>query len=215
MWPLQLPDERFAYRCCMTNPGAGTRWPTRRSTQAAMVLVAAAVLSAATLLAIHWASGPNAKAAGNGNPSGIGFVKFDHPAHPVNLPDLRGRGTFHLTSVAGKPIVMNFWSSTCPPCKQETPAMASVARSLGSKVTFVGIDTVDTRAKAIGFISKYKVPYKIAFDPDGRMADQYGVPGLPVTFFLSPSATTVIGENIGALTAPKLRSILRHLYGVH
>jgi hypothetical protein len=47
------------------------------------------------------------------------------------------------------------------------------------------------------------------------MADQYGVPGLPVTFFLSPSATTVIGENVGALTAPKLRSILRNLYGVH
>jgi len=93
--------------------------------------------------------------------------------------------------------------------------MASVARSLGSKVTFVGIDTVDTRAKASAFIAKYKVPYKIAFDPDGAMADQYGVPGLPVTFFLSPSATTVIGENIGALTAPKLRSILRHLYGVH
>jgi thiol-disulfide isomerase/thioredoxin len=197
----------------MTNPGAGTRWPTRRSTQVVMVLITAAVLSAATLLAIHWASAPNAKAASH--TSGLGFVKFDHPAHPVNLPDLRGPGTFHLTSVTGKPIVMNFWSSTCAPCKQETPAMASVARSLGSKVTFVGIDTVDTRAKAIQFITRYKVPYKIAFDPDGTMADQYGVPGLPVTFFLSPSATTVIGENIGALTAPKLRSILRHLYGVH
>lgn len=197
----------------MTNPGAGSRWPTRRTAQAAMVLVAAAALSAATLLAIHWASGPSAKAASN--KSGLGFVKFNHPAHPVNLPDLRGRGTFHLSSEAGKPIVMNFWSSTCAPCKQETPAMASVARSLGRKVTFVGIDTVDARAKAIEFITKYKVPYKIAFDPDGTMADQYGVPGLPVTFFLSPSATTVIGENIGALTAPKLRSILRHLYGLH
>ena len=197
----------------MTNPDASTRWPARRSTQAAMVFVAAAVLSAATLLAIHWASGPRVKPADNR--SGIGFVKLTHPAHPVNLPDLRGPGTFHLTSVVGKPIVMNFWSSTCAPCQQETPAMASVARSLGSKVTFVGIDSVDTRAKAINFITKYKVPYKIAFDPDGRMADQYGVPGLPVTFFLTPSATTVIGENVGALTAPKLRSILRDLYGVH
>ena len=92
--------------------------------------------------------------------------------------------------------------------------MASVAASLGSKVAFVGIDTVDTRAKAIAFVTKYKVPYQIAFDPDGTTADQYGVPGLPVTFFLSPSATTVIGENVGALTAPKLRSILRRLYGV-
>ena len=92
--------------------------------------------------------------------------------------------------------------------------MASVARSVGKNVTFVGIDTVDARAKAIAFIDKYKVPYQIAFDPDGTIADKYGVPGLPVTYFLSPSATTVIGENIGALSAPKLRSILRRLYGV-
>jgi peroxiredoxin len=198
----------------MTNPGAGSVRPTRRTIQIAMVLVAAAILSAATLLAIHWAAGPSAKADNHASPRGIGFVKFDHPAHDVNLPDLRGSGTFHLSSEAGKPIVMNFWSSTCAPCQQETPAMASVARSLGSKVTFVGIDTVDTRAKAMAFINKYKVPYQIAFDPDGKMADQYGVPGLPVTFFLSPSATTVIGENVGALTAPKLRSILRDLYGV-
>jgi cytochrome c biogenesis protein CcmG/thiol:disulfide interchange protein DsbE len=179
-----------------------------------MVLVAAAALSAVTLLAVHWAAaGPRAKSAGNDN--GTGFVKFNHPARPVTLPDLRGHGHFDLSSLAGKPIVLNFWASTCDPCKQETPAMASVAKSLGGKVSFVGIDTVDTRARATAFIKKYKVPYPIAFDPDGKTADEYGVPGLPVTFFLTPSATTVIGENIGALTAPKLRSILRELYGVH
>jgi len=177
-----------------------------------MVLAAAAVLSAATLLAVHWAASPHAKPADNGR--GIGFVKFDHPAHSVNLPDLSGQKTFHLSSLVGKPVVLNFWSSTCAPCKQETSAMARVARSLGSKVSFVGIDTVDSRAKATAFIARYNVPYQIAFDPDGSMADNYGVPGLPVTFFLSPSTTTVIGENIGALTAPKLRSILHHLYGV-
>jgi thiol-disulfide isomerase/thioredoxin len=196
----------------MTTPGAGPRRPPRRIALAAIVLVAAAALSGATLLAVRWVAGPHAQAAGNKD--GLGFVKFDHPARPVSLPDLRGSGTFDLSAVAGKPIVLNFWSSTCGPCKQETAAMASVARSVGSKVTFVGIDTVDARAKAIAFIDKYKVRYQIAFDPDGSTADSYGVPGLPVTFFLSPSATTVIGENIGALTAPKLRSILRRLYGV-
>jgi thiol-disulfide isomerase/thioredoxin len=197
----------------MTNPQAGSRWPPRRIVLAAMVLVAAAALSAASLLAIRWVAEPHARAARTSSP--LGFVKFDHPARPLSLPDLRGGGTVDLASLAGQPIVMNFWSSTCGPCRQETPAMASVARSVGGKVRFVGIDTADSRAKAIAFIAKYQVPYQIAFDPDGTTADQYGVPGLPVTFFLSPSATTVIGENIGALTAPKLRSILRRLYGVH
>jgi len=132
----------------------------------------------------------------------------------VSLPSLQGRGKVDLAALAGKPIVMNFWSSTCDPCKQETPALASAARALGSKVSFLGIDTVDDRAKAIAFVARYQVSYPIAFDPNGTAANRYGVPGLPVTFFLSSSGKTVVGENIGALTAPKLRRILHELYHV-
>lgn len=92
--------------------------------------------------------------------------------------------------------------------------MASVARSLGTKVAFVGIDTADFRATAIAFVNRYNLPYQIAFDPNGKTADEYGVLDLPVTLFLSPSATTVIGENLGVLTASKLRALLRELYGI-
>jgi thiol-disulfide isomerase/thioredoxin len=196
----------------MTNPDASRRWPRRRIAMAAIVFVAAAALSAVTLLAVRWVAGPHAQAAGS--KSGLGFVRFDRPARAVSLPDLRGHGSFDLAHAAGKPIVMNFWSSTCGPCKQETPAVASVARSLRSKVTFVGIDTIDARKQAIAFVTRYRVPYQIAFDPNGTTANRYGVAGLPITVFLSPSGKTVVGENIGALTAPKLRSILRLLYGV-
>ncbi len=180
---------------------------------AAMVLVAAALLSGATLLAVRWAAGPHAKAAGNTG-DGLGFVRLHRPARPVSVPDLRGHGTFDLAGLAGRPVVMNFWSSTCAPCQRETPAVASVARSLHGEVTFVGIDTVDARKQAIAFVTRYRVPYQIAFDQNGTTADRYGVAGLPVTIFLSPSGKTVVGENVGELTAPKLRSILRRLYGI-
>lgn len=197
----------------MTNPGApgaGRRQPRRPVVAVVLVLAAAAVLSTATLLAARWVIGPHARAAEN--KSGLGFVRLDHPARPVSLPSLRGSGKIDLAGLAGKPIVMNFWSSTCGPCKQETPALAGVARTLGRTVHFVGIDTVDERAKAVAFITRYKVSYPIAFDPNGTAANQYGVPGLPVTFFLSPSGKTVVGENVGALTAAKLRRILHQLY---
>jgi cytochrome c biogenesis protein CcmG, thiol:disulfide interchange protein DsbE len=216
----------------MTNPQAGRRLRDRPVLAAALVIAAAAVLSAATLLAVRWVAGPHARAAVSN--SGLGFVQLHRPARAVNLPSLRGSGTtgsgttgsgttgggasgggmISLARLAGKPIVMNFWSSTCGPCKQETPALASVARAVGSKVTFIGIDTVDSRRPALAFVRRYKVPYPIAFDPNGTVADRYGLPGLPVTFFLSPSAKTVVGENIGALTSAKLRKILHQLYGV-
>ena len=129
------------------------------------------------------------------------------------LPSLRGPGTVSIAKLAGQPIVLNFWASTCEVCKSETPALASVARTLGGKITFVGIDSVDRHGPATAFITKYHVPYPIGFDPQGTAATEYGVVALPVTFFLSPSGKTIMGENIGALTRSRLRTILRELYG--
>lgn len=197
----------------MTTSGVNRPGGRRLIVTAVLVLAAAAVLSAGTLLGVRWAAGQGAKAKASTS-SGIGWFKLDRPASAIDLPSLNGKGMVNVASLTGKPIVVNFWSSTCHPCKQETPALASVARTVGSKVNFVGIDTADLRGAATKFVAKYKVPYPIAFDPKASVAGQYGVPGLPVTVFLSPSGKTVLGENIGALTAAKLRTILRSLYGV-
>jgi cytochrome c biogenesis protein CcmG, thiol:disulfide interchange protein DsbE len=193
----------------MTN---GQQPPRRRIIRVALVIAAAAVLSTVTLLAVQWAAGP--RAAARRNTDGLGFVRLDRPARAVALPSLAGSGTIDVTRSARKPLVLNFWSSTCGPCKKETPALVSVARAMGSKVAFLGIDTADQRGSARAFIARYKVPYPVAFDPDASAADRYGVPGLPVTFFLSPSGKTILGENVGALTPGKLRTILHRLYGV-
>ncbi|MGI9005877.1 MAG: TlpA family protein disulfide reductase [Streptosporangiaceae bacterium] len=180
---------------------------------ALLVLAAAAVLSAGTLLGIRWAASHGTKATGT-SASRTGFFKLDRPASAIDLPALSGKGTVSVAALAGQPIVVNFWSSTCYPCQKETPALASVARVVGSKVRFVGIDSVDLRSAAARFVTRYKVPYPIAFDPKGTVAGQYRLVGLPVTVFLSRSGKTMLGENIGALTAPKLRAILHRLYGV-
>jgi len=177
-----------------------------------LLIAAAAVLSTITLLAAAWAAGP--RAAAPRRQDGLGFVRLDRPARALRLPSLRGSGTIDLTRSASRPLVLNFWSSTCAPCKTETPALVSVARAMGRKVGFLGIDTADQRGSAMAFIARYQVPYPIAFDPDASAAGRYGVPGLPVTFFLSPSGKTILGENVGALTPGKLRTILHQLYGV-
>jgi len=194
-----------------TNSG-GIFWSRRRRAVAVgLVFVAAAVLSAVSLLALHWVTAPKRGLTTNTH---IGFVRLHVPAPSMRLPNLRGPGTIELARLAGKPIVMNFWASSCHPCKKETPALASEARAMGSKVRFVGIDTADRRAAALAFIRRYRVPYPVAFDPQASAAGRYNIVGLPVTYFLSPSAKTILGENIGALTEIKLRLILRLLYGV-
>jgi thiol-disulfide isomerase/thioredoxin len=196
------------------SPPAG-RPVRRRVAVVALLLAAAAVLSTATLRGMRWAASPRPAASGpmaSAARSGLGFVRVDRPAPAVQLPALRGRGTIDLTALAGKPIVLNFWASTCEICKTETPALASVARALDGKVTFLGIDTADQRGPAIAFLDRYQVGYAVGYDPAATAASHYGVPGLPVTYFLSSSGKTILGENIGALSSGELRVILRRLY---
>ncbi len=179
---------------------------------AALVIGAAAVLSALTVLGLRWAASPKPVSSGQAS-AGLGFTRLDRAAPALTLPSLAGHGSITLTKLSGKPIVLNFWASTCTVCRQETPAMASVAKSLGGRVTFLGVDSVDQRSPAIAFEDRYGVPYPSVFDPQGTAAIKYDVPALPVTFFLSPTGKKILGENIGALTASRLRVILRELYG--
>lgn len=203
-----LPSRRPAG----SRTGAG-RWPPRgRMTAIALVGVGAVVLSTVTVLGLRWATAPHAAAAPRAER--LGFVRLDRSAPSLSLPALSGSAKVSVSGLAGRPIVMNFWSSTCDVCKSETPALASVARELRGKVTFVGIDSADSRGPASAFVARYRVPYPIAFDPQAAAASRFGVIALPVTFFLSPSGRTILGENIGALTAARLRAILRRLYGV-
>lgn len=118
-----------------------------------------------------------------------------------------------LSALRGRPVVINFWSSSCEPCQKESPAIAQVARAVGDKVSFVGIDTADVRNAAIAFVKKKHITYSVAFDPQATTAGLYRVPGLPETFFLARSGRRIVGVQLGALTAPHLTAILHRLYG--
>lgn len=195
----------------LKNPPNDPQSPRRRLSGLTLVVVGAVVLSTLTVLGLRWAVAPHHKQAASQG-TALGFTRLDKAAPAVLLPSLAGKGTVSLAKLSGKPIVLNFWSSTCIVCKKETPALAQVDKTLAGKVTFVGIDSIDQRQPAVAFADKYKVPYPLGFDPQGTAAIHYGVVALPVTFFLSPSGKTIVGENIGALTATRLKTILHELY---
>jgi cytochrome c biogenesis protein CcmG, thiol:disulfide interchange protein DsbE len=145
--------------------------------------------------------------------SGIGFTRENAPAPQFQLPLLEHHGDLQLSSLAGHPIVLNFWASYCDICRQESPAIAKVAAAVGSKVQFLGVDTEDEQAPALKFISRYGISYQVVSDVNGVVAAKYGVPGLPVTVFISATGKRILGVNLGALTAASLTSILHKLYG--
>jgi cytochrome c biogenesis protein CcmG, thiol:disulfide interchange protein DsbE len=158
--------------------------------------------------------GRPAPASASQSVASIGFARVSRPAPAFSLARLGEPGTVALAQLAGKPIVLNFWSSTCTICRQESPAIASVARAAQGRVNFLGIDTLDSPTAAMAFVRQYGLTYPVASDPAGSAANSYGVPGLPVTFFLADSGHRIIGVNVGALSARHLDTILRQLYGV-
>ncbi len=184
--------------------GAG---PIRGRWLLAIALVPVALVVGIVIIASR--ETPSSSAAA----TGIGFVRVNRPAPPVTMPSLTGTGTVGLASLTGKPIVVNFWATWCDNCVAETKALVQVADNTRGRVNFLGIDTLDDLGLARSFAAKYRIPYQLSFDPHEIVGTRYGVPGLPTTFFLSPSGTRILGVNTGGLTVRSLDTILHELYG--
>jgi peroxiredoxin len=104
------------------------------------------------------------------------FTLNTFDGQPVALADLKG-----------KPTMINFWASWCPPCLEETPALIEAYNELKRadvNVEFVGIGTNDDKANLVKFADNNKVPYIVVEDPDGKASDAYGIRGMPTTIFL-------------------------------
>lgn len=105
------------------------------------------------------------------------------PAPPFSLQLFDGR-SFNLEAAAGKPLVLNFWASWCVPCEQEAAVLERAYRTYGDTVTFLGIDVQDTEANALGFLRKFGVTYPNGRDASGEIAIEYGMSGVPETYFI-------------------------------
>jgi thiol-disulfide isomerase/thioredoxin len=95
---------------------------------------------------------------------------------------LDGSG-FDLSSISGRPVVINFWGSWCKWCVKEAPDLVAFANA-HPDVTFVGVDVQDDDAAARSFAAKYNLPFLSVIDHSGAIAAEYGVSGYPTTVFL-------------------------------
>ncbi|HTW98045.1 MAG TPA: TlpA disulfide reductase family protein [Acidimicrobiales bacterium] len=145
-----------------------------------------------------------------------GYAPLSGGAAPAfSLPELRHPAVkVTLASLAGKPVVLNFWSSTCTVCLEESPAIVAADRLLGRQVRFVGVDTLDiSRAAGLRFAGREQMSYVLLSDSSASTFDRYESPGLPTTFFISPSGR-MVAENLGAISSASLVMHLERLFGV-
>jgi cytochrome c biogenesis protein CcmG/thiol:disulfide interchange protein DsbE len=150
---------------------------------------------------------------GTGAPRSGQKAASDPAAHGFTLAALGKPGQqVSLSQYQGKPLVINFWASWCPPCQQETPLLARWYKQQDGHVVLLGLDENDAAATALKFAQAKGVTYPIGFDPNVTVALSYGVDGLPQTFFLNASHH-IVDHVPGALTAADLAKGLRLMNG--
>ena len=134
-----------------------------------------------------------------------GVTRVGKPAPQFSMTLLNG-GEFHLEDHAGSPLVINFWASWCPPCREESPGFERVWQKYrDSGVQFVGVDIQDTQEDAARYVEEFGLTFPNGRDPDGKITVEYGVIGLPVTFFIGANGV-VEGRWVGAVPEDKLES---------
>ena len=118
-----------------------------------------------------------------------------------------GNKTIDSNTLIGKPLILNFWYSTCEPCRREMPVLAASAATHSSTVRFVGINMNDSVETAKNFAEKYNVLYDIMFDPSGSFIGALGIGTAPMTLFVDAQGI-IVDQVAGEISADKLESLI-------
>lgn len=128
-------------------------------------------------------------------------------APDFTAPLLNGHGSVSLSSLRGKPVLLNFWASWCGPCKDEAPLLRKAFAAYGSRVHFLGVDERDAATAALAFERDNHIAYPSARDEGFHIYDDYGVTGQPESFFIDQNG--VIVQHVpGPLTRQELFDLL-------
>lgn len=97
---------------------------------------------------------------------------------------------FDTAAERGQPLVINFWASWCFPCREEMPVLETTWQEYRNEVLFVGINTQETSAEAAqALMSEFGLSYPNGQDQKNRINIDYGLFGVPETFFVRADGT--------------------------
>ena len=98
----------------------------------------------------------------------------------------------------GRPWLLNVWATWCGGCREEHETLMAIAAE--NRLPMMGLNWRDDRALALRWLTQLGNPYvSVAFDPDGRVAIDWGVYGAPETFLIGADGN-VLHKHIGPLT---------------
>ncbi len=134
----------------------------------------------------------------------------DNAAPDFTLPQLDNE-SLSVSDSRGKPTLINFWASWCPPCRRELPALQAAYESYGDTIGFLAIDVKEEPQTVNGFVEEMGLTFPILLDQDGQVSDvAYEVRGIPTTIFVDANGV-VAARHVGPLDEAAIDSYLAPL----
>jgi len=133
-------------------------------------------------------------------------------ARNFELPDMDGK-RHRLSDYRGRPVIVNFWATWCPPCREELPSMNRAwAQVQKEGIMMLAINVGESEDVIFPFMADYPIDFPVLLDQDGDTINRWPVRGLPTTFVIDPDGR-IVYQAIGgrAWDDPKLLDMVRAL----
>jgi peroxiredoxin len=123
-----------------------------------------------------------------------------------SLADLKGN-EIRISQFRGKPVILNFWSIDCAPCKKEMPIFQKLVEKTKDEIDVVAVNMGDSRKNVESFVNANGITFTILLDEDGRVADLFKVVAFPVTYIIDQDGI-IQNHHTGQLTDDLLKTYL-------
>lgn len=97
-----------------------------------------------------------------------------------------------LAQYRGKVVYLDFWASWCVPCRHSFPWMNAMQEKYGGNgLVIIGVDLDEQRSDADIFLQQVPAQFKLVFDPQGHLAEQYNLVAMPMSFLIGRDGEVV------------------------
>lgn len=144
----------------------------------------------------------------------LGFFVFDQPFSfaDFSVEKMEG-GTRARSASKGNIVLLNFWASWCPPCKEEMPSIENLSKAMkGKKFEVMAVNLGDTKATVRDFLKQYGYTFPVYMDQKSSLSRAYASKGIPTTYIVDKSGKFIAGV-IGGIRYdhPEVVAIMNYL----
>ncbi|MBE3569559.1 MAG: TlpA family protein disulfide reductase [Bacillales bacterium] len=133
-------------------------------------------------------------------------LKIGENAPDFTLPTLKGDWV-HLRERKGQKVIINFWATWCPPCKEEIPVLQTFYEQNKGLVELLAVN-IDPESNVSHFAEEYGISYPILLDKDGTVNETYKVAAIPTTYVIDENGM-IIDKHIGNLQLQQMTNWLK------